>query len=150
MIRNSSKPGQQLLSEGGGKQIVNPTGEVLTLGELVAMMERGQDVSAYERNGSWGPDDDEPNHEQVDLHHFQNLDLSEKQEFASQHAQSLNALAADIEAAQKLEREEIVQEATEKLRKEKESEKNLLSQETIDSEKPTSKKSSSKKYKDDE
>lgn len=74
-----------------------PDGEVLTVGELVAMMQRGQSTSIYMRSATWGGDV-EPTHDDIDFHHFSNLDLADKLEFAADHKQSLDALEEQLKA----------------------------------------------------
>jgi len=89
-----------LRSGADGKGIVNPGDrQVMSIAELVAMTNRGQDINSFVRPLLKGMVSDDPDalHDMVSLEDFSNMDFSERREFALDHAERVRGLKREIE-----------------------------------------------------
>lgn len=100
----SEKRERQPLSDASAQQIVNPgDSQVISVPELIARTQRGQDISNYERYVLPGmeSDDEDQLHSMVSLDDFQKMDFSEQREFARMHGESVKAMAMEIDKMKK-------------------------------------------------
>lgn len=90
----------------GGKPIVSPVGEVLSLGQIVALHTAGNDISIYSRSVIWGSED--TSHESLSFHSVANLDFGERQELIQDRAEAIESDKArlrDLTNADRLQKE---------------------------------------------
>jgi len=96
-IKNHFSPGPaSRYPNRGGKRLTRPDGEVVSLGEIVAMHMRGQDISLYVRNVNYEfKDEDHVTHDRLSFHSVSNMDFVDRHEVIQQHQQDVDALKSE-------------------------------------------------------
>jgi len=92
-IRNPWNYVPKLIERHYGVRVGPVDGEAFTLGQIVAMHKRGQDISLYVRPIGFDADGD-PTHDSLSFHEVQNMDFTDRHELIEQQRMTVASFKA--------------------------------------------------------